>query len=61
AYQLYLDWDTSKPDGQMVKIFDTARLKGLGLSCDTPLREGLTKTIEWFAKNYETRGDGLRL
>lgn len=54
-------WDTDKPDGQMVKIFATDRLKGLGLSCDTPLEEGLSKTIEWFAKNYETAGDGLRL
>lgn len=54
-------WDADKPDGQMVKIFDTARMKGLGLSCDTSLREGLTRTIDWFAANYETRGDGLRL
>lgn len=56
-----IKWDTDKPDGQMVKIFATDRLKGLGLSCDTTLRDGLTRTIDWFAKNYETRGDGLRL
>ena len=56
-----IDWDTSKPDGQMVKIFHTGRLKGLGLSCDTPLSEGLLKTIDWFARNYSSRGDGLRL
>jgi GDP-L-fucose synthase len=54
-------WDTDKPDGQMIKIFDTARLQSLGLSCDTPLRQGLKRTIGWFAKNYETAGDGLRL
>ena len=41
-------WDTSKPDGQMDKIFDVSRLKSLGLSCDTPLREGLKRTAEWF-------------
>jgi len=56
-----IKWDTEKPDGQMVKIFDTARLSGLGLSCDTPLEEGLTKTIDWFAKNYDGATDGLRL
>lgn len=61
GYKGEIAWDSSKPDGQMVKIFDTARLKGLGLACDTPLREGLTKTIDWFAKNYEIKGDGLRL
>jgi GDP-L-fucose synthase len=56
-----IKWDAEKPDGQMVKIFDTERLKALGLSCDTSLRDGLTRTIKWFAQNYETRGDGLRL
>lgn len=54
-------WDTSKPDGQMEKIFDVKRLNHLGLSCTTPLRDGLRKTIDWFARNYESRGDGLRL
>lgn len=54
-------WDTSKPDGQMVKIFDVTRMRGLGLSCPTPLREGLRRTIEWFARNYDSRGDGIRL
>ena len=54
-------WDTSKPDGQMVKIFAVDRLKSLGLSCDTPIRSGLERTIAWFARNYETAGDGLRL
>lgn len=56
-----IKWDTDKPDGQMVKIFDTARLKGLELSCDTTLEEGLKKTIDWFANNYENASDGLRL
>jgi GDP-L-fucose synthase len=56
-----LAWDTSKPEGQMVKIFDVRRLNGLGLSCPTPLRDGLRRTIAWFAANYETQGDGIRL
>jgi GDP-L-fucose synthase len=54
-------WDTSKPDGQMVKIFSVEKLRGLGLGCPTPLREGLRKTIAWLEKNYESRGDGIRL
>lgn len=41
-------WDTSKPDGQMDKIFDVSRLKSLGLSCNTPLLEGLKRTAQWF-------------
>jgi GDP-L-fucose synthase len=54
-------WDQSKPDGQMVKIFAVDRLRELGLSCDTSLEAGLERTIAWFVKNYESRGDGLRL
>ena len=33
-------WDSSKPDGQMIKIFAADRLKALGLSCDTPAKNG---------------------
>jgi len=41
-------WDTSKPDGQLDKIFDVSRLKALGLSCDTSLKDGLQRTVKWF-------------
>ena len=54
-------WDTSKPEGQLVKIFDVTRMKQLGINCDTPLREGLGKTVRWFEANYDDRGDGIRL
>ena len=56
-----IEWNVSKPDGQMIKIFDVTRMKGLGLECTTPLRLGLEKTIRWFDANYATAGDGLRL
>lgn len=54
-------WDTSKPDGQMVKIYSVERMRSLGLSCETPIKEGLKRTIDWFSANYACRGDGLRL
>ena len=56
-----ISWDTSKADGQMIKIFDVKKLSSLGLACDTPLETGLRRTIEWFSRNYAERGDGLRL
>ena len=56
-----IKWDETKPDGQMVKIFSNERMKGLGLSCNTSLEEGLRRTIAWLAKNYDRRGEGLRL
>lgn len=54
-------WDASKPDGQMEKIFGVKRLNELGLSCKTQLQDGLTRTIDWFSRNYEERTDGIRL
>ena len=54
-------WDTSKPEGQVVKIFDVARMKQLGIDCATSLRDGLRRTIRWFEANYDDRGDGIRL
>lgn len=56
-----IEWDTNQPDGQLIKIFAVDRLKSLGLSCDTSLRDGLQRTIDWFTRNYEGAGDGLRL
>ncbi|MFO0972716.1 MAG: NAD-dependent epimerase/dehydratase family protein [Phycisphaerae bacterium] len=56
-----IEWDSAKPDGQMIKIFDVTRLTRLGLRCATPLRDGLKRTIDWFARHYDARGDGLRL
>lgn len=41
-------WDTTKPDGQIDKIFDVTKLNALGLSCETTLEEGLRRTTEWF-------------
>lgn len=60
-YEGEIKWDTDKPDGQMVKIFDVTRMHDLGLRADTSLHDGLRNTIEWFARNYEGHGDRLRL
>jgi GDP-L-fucose synthase len=56
-----LTWDTTKPDGQMVKIFDVKKLNSLGLSCDTNIKDGLEKTFAWLSKNYANKSDGIRL
>lgn len=53
GYRGELHWDTTRPDGQMVKIFSAAKLHSLGLRCSTPLQEGLKRTTEWFLKARE--------
>jgi len=61
AYSGEIRWDTQKPDGQMIKIFDTTKMKSLGLTCPTTLLEGIEKTALWLEKNYKDKSDGIRL
>ena len=56
GYRGQLVWDTSKPDGQIHKIFGVEKLHSLGLSCDTSLKEGLKRTIDWFIANVDKPG-----
>jgi len=53
GYRGDLIWDREKPDGKKFKIFSDERLRSLGLSCPTSLREGLERTIRWFEENYD--------
>jgi GDP-L-fucose synthase len=55
GFQGRINWDKSKPDGQTDKIYDVTRLHKLGLSCPTPLEQGLIRTVQWFIK---ARRDG---
>ena len=50
-----LNWDTSKPNGQQIKIFSTKKLDDLNIKCNTPLEKGIRKTIKWFKRNYKTK------
>ena len=50
-------WDTSKPDGQPRRLFDSARAESeFGFKATTNFEEGLRKTIEWYK---EQRSKGL--
>jgi GDP-L-fucose synthase len=43
-------WDTSMPNGQPRRSLDTTRARELfGFEARTPLREGLERTVEWYA------------
>ncbi|MBN2105278.1 GDP-L-fucose synthase [bacterium] len=49
-----ITWDSTKPDGQPRRYYDMSRLKKvLGYVPNTPLREGLSKTIEWYKSNQD--------
>jgi GDP-L-fucose synthase len=59
-YEAEINWDSTKPEGQLVKIFETTYLKSLGLECETLFDDGIKKTINWFEANYHKK-DIIRL
>ena len=44
-------WDTDKPMGDMVRMFDTKRAESYGFTPSVSLKDGISKTIEWFLSN----------
>ena len=60
-YDGVIRWDTDKPNGQMIKIFDVSRMTQLGLACPTPLSEGLRLTSRWFEEQLENNSSVLRV
>ena len=49
-------WDTSKPDEQPRRCLDVLRAKErFGFIAKTDFREGLKKTIDWYAENVKRK------
>ena len=48
GYRGLVKWDSTKPDGQPRRLFDTSRAEKFGFKAKTPLWEGLEKTIAWY-------------
>jgi GDP-L-fucose synthase len=46
-------WDPSKPDGQPTRYLDVTRAREwMGFEAQTPLREGLARTIQSFREHH---------
>ncbi|MDP2363497.1 MAG: GDP-L-fucose synthase, partial [Ignavibacteria bacterium] len=43
-----IEYDSSKPDGTPRKLMDVSRINSLGWKYKTELKDGITKTYEWF-------------
>jgi GDP-L-fucose synthase len=44
-------YDTSKPDGNPIRLLDTSRITTMGWKPKIPLKEGLNITYEWYKKS----------
>jgi len=51
GFQGDLAWDTTKPDGTLRKLLDVSKLSDLGWRSAVSLREGISRTYEWFLQN----------
>jgi GDP-L-fucose synthase len=47
-------WDKSKPDGTPRKLLDVSKIHSAGWHHRIQLKEGLTKTYEWFLQNIDS-------
>ncbi len=48
---LNVKWDTEKPSGDKIRLLDMKRAQSIGFTAETPLKEGLRKTLEWYRAN----------
>ena len=48
-----IEWDASKPDGQLERYYDMSELqKEIGYLPSTSLSQGIIETVEWFTNHY---------
>jgi GDP-L-fucose synthase len=48
-----VEWDKTKPDGQLVRYYNLDRLASTGFVAKTQLADGVRYTYEWFEQNPE--------
>ena len=52
GYEGEVEWDTMRPDGQPRRKLDVSKAREeFGFQSETPFKEGLRKTIEWYREN----------
>ncbi|SEO29710.1 GDP-L-fucose synthase [Gemmobacter aquatilis] len=45
-------WETEKPEGQMMRSYNTERLADTGFQLKHSLEEGIAQTYAWYCENY---------
>lgn len=49
-----VEWDSNKPDGQLVRYYNLDKLESTGFKAKVGLAEGVRRTYVWYAENSET-------
>jgi len=55
GYEGKVAYDKSKSDGILCQVADTTKMRKYlrGWRPSTSLKDGITKTLEWFGENYD--------
>jgi GDP-L-fucose synthase len=53
GYEGKLTFDTTKPDGAPRKLIDVTRLENMGWKYSVDLKDGLTKTYNWYLESFK--------
>mgnify|MGYP003137405836 CR=1 FL=1 len=48
-----IKWDTDKPMGDKIRLFDTNRAESYGFKPKTKLEDGISNTVRWFLDNLD--------
>ena len=48
-----IKWDTDKPMGDKIRLFDTNRAESYGFKPKTKLEDGISNTVKWFLDNLD--------
>jgi GDP-L-fucose synthase len=48
-----VEWDATKPDGQLVRYYNLDHLASTGFVAQTSLADGVRYTYEWYEQNHE--------
>lgn len=49
-----VEWDASKPDGQLIRYYNLDRLMSAGFAARVALADGIRATYEWYEQNWES-------
>ena len=49
--KLEIEWDTTKPTGDKVRIMDMKNAEAIKFKCKISLEEGIKRTIDWYLNN----------
>jgi GDP-L-fucose synthase len=48
---LSIEWDTSKPSGDAIRLMDVSRAKAIGWQPEISIQDGVRSVIEWYSEN----------